>query len=112
MTHLVYNYCFDKNEFLPVEHLEALISEPLDVTQMLNSSILFALRLAGIYVEEVAEVADAVVTVLVKGPKQFFQTFLDAVGVGWILVQSVCVACHGVALLLVNGGQDALLMYS
>jgi len=103
---------FASKVILPVEHLEALIGEPLDVIQVLNGGILFALRLAGVYVKQVAEMADAVMTVLVEGPKQLFQTLLNAVGVGWILVQRVRVTCHGVALLLVNGGQNALLMYS
>jgi hypothetical protein len=103
---------FPRKVILPVEHLEALIGESLNVIQVLNGGILFALRLAGVDVEQVAEMADAVVTVLVEGTEQLFQALLNAVGVGWILVERVRVTSHGVALLLVNGGQNALLMHS
>lgn len=92
----------------PVEHLQALIGEPLNIIQMLNSGILFPLGLTGIDVEQVAEVADAVVTVLVQGAKQLLQALLNAMRVGRVLVQRVRIARHGVTLLLVDGGQNAL----
>lgn len=95
---------------LPIKHLETLIGKSFDVVEMLDSGILFALRLARVDVEQMTEMADAVVTVLVQSAEQFLQTLLDTVGVGWILIKSFRVAVHGLALLLVNGGQDALLM--
>lgn len=94
----------------PVEHLKALIGEALDVVQMLHGGLLLALRLARVDVEQMPEVADAVVPVLVQRPQQLLQALLDAVRVGRVLVERVRVARHGVALLLVDGGEDALLV--
>lgn len=97
-------------ESLPIEHLERLVGQSFDVVEVLNGGVLFALRLAGVDVKQVAEMADAVMSILVQSTKQFLQALLDTVGVGRILIKGIRVASHSVALLLVNGGQNALLM--
>ena len=87
-----------------------MIGEPLDVIQMLDGGILLTLRLAGVDVKQVAEVTDAMMAVFMQGTKQLLQALLDSVSVGRVLIQSIRVAGHSVALLLVDGGKNALLM--
>ena len=96
---------------LPVKHLEALVSESLNIAQVLDGSVLFALGLARVAVEQMAEVTDAVMTVLVQRAQKFLEALLDAVSVDWAVVQGVSIAGHGVTLLFVNGGQHALLVH-
>ena len=54
---------------------------------------------------------DGVVAVLVQGPEQLLQALLHAVGVGRRGVQSVGEARHAQLLLLVDLGDDALLVH-
>ena len=110
-TFLFVVLCACNNFKLPVEHLERLVGESFNIAQMLYGGVLFALGLARVAVEQMAEVADAVMTVLVKRTQQFLQALLNTVRVDGTVVEGVRVASHGVAFLLVNGGQHALLVH-
>ena len=54
---------------------------------------------------------DGVVPVFVKSTKQLLETLLDSVGVGRALVEGVGEAGHGELLLLVDLGDDSLLVH-
>ena len=79
-----------------------------------NSSIQLAKHRTHLFeagLEEMPEVLDGVMPVLVEGPQQLLQALLHPVGVGRALVQRVGEAGHRELLLLVDLGDDALLVH-
>ena len=62
--------------------------------------------------QQVSEMLNGMVSVLMQGSQQLLQAFLNSVSVWWVFIQSFGVAVHGHFFLLVDHGDDSLLMHS